>query len=159
MRGMRQINVFRTVVRKFASTVALAAMVVVPGILVGCGQPVVAGPVETVVSAELGEFYIKLDRASVPAGQVTFAVSNKGMMLHEMIIIKTDLAANKLPLGREGDPTRVNEDKVTVSGEVADIDPARTKTGTFDLKPGRYLLICNQPGHFASGQWIVFQVT
>jgi hypothetical protein len=59
--------------------------------------------VETIVTAEVGEHYIKLDRASVPAGQVTFAVSNTGMMLHELIIIKTDFAAGKLPLGREGD--------------------------------------------------------
>jgi uncharacterized cupredoxin-like copper-binding protein len=156
---MRQINVIGTIVRKFASTVAIGAMVVVPGILMGCGQAANAAPVETIVKAQLGEYYIKLDRASVPAGTVTFAVSNVGKMDHELIIIKTDLAANKLPLGREGDPTRVNEDKVGTVGEVADIASGKTKSGTFDLKPGRYLLICNQPGHFAAGQWIVFQVT
>lgn len=156
---MRQNTAIRTIVRKFASTVGLAAVLVVPGILAGCGQSANVAPVETIVTAKLGEYDIKLDKASVPAGQVTFAVSNVGKMDHELIIIKTDLTAGKLPLGREGDPTRVNEDKVETSGEVADIGPGKTLSGTFTLKPGKYLLICNQPGHFAAGQWIAFQVT
>jgi uncharacterized cupredoxin-like copper-binding protein len=28
-----------------------------------------------------------------------------------------------------------------------------TKTLTADLKPGRYVLICNLPGHYAMGMW------
>ena len=159
MRHMSQMNVIGTMVRKLASTVALAALVVVPGILGGCGQSGIGGPVETIVTAELGEYYIKLDKTSVPAGKVTFAVSNVGKMEHELIIIQTDLAADKLPMGRDGDPTRVDEDKVSTSGEVADIPSARTKSGTFDLKAGKYLLICNKAGHFPAGQWIAFKVT
>lgn len=159
MRRMSKVNAIGTMVRKLASTVALAALVVVPGILAGCGQSGTGGPVETIVTAELGEYYIKLDKTSVPAGKVTFAVSNVGKMEHELIIIQTDLAADKLPMGREGDPTRVDEDKVGTSGEVADIASGRTKSETFDLKAGKYLLICNKPGHFPAGQWIAFQVT
>jgi uncharacterized cupredoxin-like copper-binding protein len=156
---MNQMNVIGTMVRKLASTVALAALVVVPGILAGCGQSGTGGPVETIVTAELGEYYIKLSRASVPAGKVTFAVSNIGKMEHELIIIQTDLAADKLPMGRDGDPTRVDEDKVGTAGEVADVAAGKTSSGTFDLKAGKYLLICNKPGHFPAGQWIAFQVT
>ena len=159
MRRMRQMNVIGTMVRKLASTVALAALVVVPGIIAGCGQPATGGPVETIVTAELGEYYIKLSRTSVPAGKVTFAVSNVGKMEHELIIIQTDLAADKLPMGREGDPTRVDEDKVGTAGEVADIAAGKTSSGTFDLKAGKYLLICNKAGHFPAGQWIAFKVT
>ena len=159
-RPLRKMNVMRTMVRTLARTVALVTlMVVVPGAIVGCGQSGTGGPVETIVNAELGEYYIKLDQTSVPAGKVTFAAFNAGKMEHELIIIKTDLAADKLPMGREGDPTRVDEDKLATFGEVEDIAAKRTKSGTFDLTAGKYLLICNKAGHFVAGQWIAFQAT
>jgi len=154
-----------------AGVVALAALVVIPGILVGCGQSASGGTgggqVEQVdsvqgpssVTVELGEWYVKLDKKSVPAGSVTFAVSNVGAKPHELIIIQTDLTADKLPLGREGDPTRVDEDKLIPTGEVSDLASGDKKSETFDLKAGKYILICNMAGHFKNGQWTYFQVT
>jgi uncharacterized cupredoxin-like copper-binding protein len=157
----RKMNVKGTMLRRLAGTftLALATLLTIPGVLAACGQTGPGGPVETIVNTELGEYYIKLSQTSVPTGKVTFAVTNAGKMEHELIIIQTDLAADKLPMGREGDPTRVDEDKLTVSGEVEDIAPSRYKSGTFDLAPGKYLLICNKAGHFVAGQWIAFKVT
>jgi uncharacterized cupredoxin-like copper-binding protein len=44
-------------------------------------------------------------------------------------------------------------------GEVSELNPGATGSLTVALKPGRYLLICNVPGHFASGMWTEFEVT
>jgi uncharacterized cupredoxin-like copper-binding protein len=145
-------------VRTLASTIALAMLVVVPGVIAGCGQSGTGGTVESIVTAELGEYYIKLDKTTVPAGKVTFAVTNVGKMDHELIIFKTDLAADKLPTEKD-DPTRVDEEKIGAIGEVEDIGPNKTKSGTFDLTAGKYVLICNKPGHYVAGQRIAFEVT
>jgi uncharacterized cupredoxin-like copper-binding protein len=158
-----------------AGVVTLAALVVIPGILVGCGQSASGGTVggqaeqvdsiqgPTTVAAELGEngsqMYVKLDKKSVPAGQVTFDVSNVGAKPHEMLIFKTDLTADMLPMGRNGDPTRVDEDKLGAIGEVAGLNPGDKKSGTFDLTAGKYVILCNKAGHFPAGQWTYFQVT
>jgi uncharacterized cupredoxin-like copper-binding protein len=159
-----------------AGVVALAALVVIPGILVGCGQSASGGTVggqteqvdsiqgPSIVTAELGEkspsaMYVKLDKKSVPAGKVTFDVSNVGAKPHEMLIFKTDLTADMLPMGRNGDPTRVDEDKLGAIGEVAGLNPGDKKSGTFDLTAGKYVLLCNKAGHFPAGQWTYFQVT
>jgi uncharacterized cupredoxin-like copper-binding protein len=160
-----------------AGVVTLAALVVIPGILVGCGQSAsggtvasqkdqvesIQGPVASTVAAELGEngsqMYVKLDKKSVPAGPVTFDVSNVGAKPHEMLIFKTDLTADMLPMGRNGDPTRVDEDKLGAVGEVAGLNPGDKKSGTFDLTAGKYVILCNKAGHFPAGQWTYFQVT
>jgi Sulfocyanin (SoxE). len=90
---------------------------------------------------------------------VTFDVSNVGAKPHEMLIFKTDLTADKLPMGRNGDPNRVDEDKLGPIGEVSGLNPGDKKSGTFDLTAGKYVILCNKAGHFMAGQWIYLQVT
>ncbi|WP_245474327.1 sulfocyanin-like copper-binding protein [Mesorhizobium sp. M2A.F.Ca.ET.042.01.1.1] len=53
---------------------------------------------------------------------------------------------------------RVDEDKAGDKGEVSELDPGASGTLTVDLKPGKYVLICNVPGHFATGMWTEFTV-
>lgn len=164
------------IIGKLVTTVALAGLAGVSVFLAGCGQSQTGGtpsqqgattasPQSAAgasqpgsVKSELGEFYIKLDKDSVPAGKITFTVTNVGKMEHELIILKTDLAVDKLPTEKD-DPSRVDEDKIGTSGEVEDLASGKTKTGTFDLAAGRYVLICNKPGHYQAGQRIGFQVT
>ena len=43
--------------------------------------------------------------------------------------------------------------------ELGDLEPGNSGTLTLDLKPGKYLLFCNLPGHFASGMYHVLTVT
>ncbi len=48
------------------------------------------------VNVELGEWFVNAESASVSAGSITFAVSNRGAQAHEFIIIQTDLAPDAL---------------------------------------------------------------
>jgi uncharacterized cupredoxin-like copper-binding protein len=153
----------RVILKSMTSAAALTTLATLSVFLAGCGQTQSGsapsnGSAVQAVQAELGEYYIKLDRNSVPAGKVTFTVTNAGKMEHELIILKTDLAVDKLPAEKD-DATRVDEDKVGNSGEVEEIGPGKTKTGDFDLTAGRYVLICNKAGHYLAGQRIAFQVT
>lgn len=144
---------------KLLTTVVVAGLAVTSVLLMGCGQQTAGGASrESAVTAELGEYYIRLDTDTVPAGKINFTVSNVGKMEHELIVLKTDLPVDKLPPEKD-DPTRVDEDAIGTSGEVEEIGPGRTKTGTFELGAGKYVLICNKPGHYQAGQRIAFRVT
>jgi len=43
-------------------------------------------------------------------------------------------------------------------GEIPDLAPGKTGTLTVDLKPGSYVLFCNQPGHYHDGMSTVLTV-
>jgi uncharacterized cupredoxin-like copper-binding protein len=114
----------------------------------------------TTVEIELGEegpqLYLRATPATVAAGTVTFAVSNVGAMPHQMVVLKTDVAADKLPAGDGGKASE--EGRV---GATTDIAPGGDDQYlTFDdLEPGKYVLICNVPGHYGLGQYASFEVT
>jgi uncharacterized cupredoxin-like copper-binding protein len=68
------------------------------------------------------------------------------------------LANPKDTLPYVADENRVDEDKAGDKGEVSELDPGASGSLAVDLKPGKYVLICNVPGHFASGMWTEFTV-
>ena len=95
--------------------------------------------------------------AAVKAGEVTFKVKNSSKdTIHEMIVMY--LADPSKPLPYIAAENRVDEDKAGDKGEVSELDPGAVGVLTVDLKPGKYLLICNVPGHFATGMWATFTV-
>lgn len=94
---------------------------------------------------------------AVKAGKITFKVKNSSKdTIHEMIVMY--LANPKDPLPYIAAENRVDEDKAGDKGEVSELDPGASGTLTVDLKPGKYVLICNVPGHFATGMWTEFTV-
>jgi len=105
----------------------------------------------TTVAAILTEFKIESDATSAPAGSVSFALDNKGTVVHEFVVFQTDLAGDKLPLTADG--TAVDEEGggLTVVDEVEDIEVGATPTLTVDLPAGHYVLVCNVPAHYTSG--------
>jgi len=105
-----------------------------------------------------GQQVLQLDKKSVKAGKVVFDVSNISKdELHEFLVVKTPLAADKLPMNADG--TRVNESKLRNIKELGDLDPGKSGTITLNLKPGHYVLFCNQPGHYTGGMEGNFTVT
>lgn len=104
---------------------------------------------EQTVKATLRINTIQLNANDVKAGKVTFEVSNapNTALTHEFVVLKTDLAADKLPV-KNG---RVSESQFKKMGEVEDIAPGKSKRLTLKLAPGHYVVICNTPGHYAMG--------
>ncbi|WP_341319568.1 plastocyanin/azurin family copper-binding protein [Paraburkholderia sp. IMGN_8] len=101
------------------------------------------------IKATLLSNAIQLDMSRVKAGTVMFEVSNApdSAQTHELVVLKTDLAADKLPV-KNG---KVPESQFKKMGEVEDMAPGKGKRMTLKLAPGRYVLICNKPGHYAMG--------
>ena len=79
-------------------------------------------------------------------------------MEHELFFIKTDAAEGSLKV--ETATGEVDEAAVGTSpGEIAKIAAGATKSGTFDLTAGKYVLICNIAGHYALGMHAALVVT
>ena len=107
-----------------------------------------AGGAELDVSMK--EYSYTPSAAKTTAGAVNISAVNDGSLPHEMVIAKTNLDPSKLPTLDDGS---VNEDALDVPGEVSDVGPGATGTGTVDLKPGKYVMFCNLPGHYAAGMY------
>lgn len=104
-----------------------------------------------------GHLAFKLSTHYVKHGAVTFHDHNTDDdLVHEMVIIRTNLPANKLPYNKKAE--RVEENKLHGIGEIDDLKPNHKATKTFDLKAGRYVLICNEPGHYKRGMYTVLHV-
>lgn len=101
-----------------------------------------------------GPMTMTVSPATVPAGKVTFVVKNTGTIEHEMIVLKTDIAFDKLPVDAEG---KVSED--TSIGEVAEFAAGTTKSVTLDVTAGNYDLVCNIAKHYAMGMRVGFKAT
>ena len=93
---------------------------------------------------------LQVDRTQLKAGKVTFDVTNASQdQIHEMLVLRTDAVGQPLPYDAKDE--KVIEQNTQDLGEVADLDPGKGGTLTLDLRPGHYILICNQPGHFMHG--------
>lgn len=101
------------------------------------------------ITVGLGEWYVRPEQPSVPAGKVTFVARNAGAVEHELMI-------ERAPIRFEA-PGRPTEDAALAM--VEDIAPGATGRMTVRLAAGRYVLFCNLPGHYAAGQHTAFSVT
>jgi len=102
------------------------------------------------IGATERDFEISLDSSTASAGSATFHVTNDGPATHQFVILKTDDAPDALPLDNEGNADE-SADGIANAGIIEDITPGSSKDLTVDLKPGKYVVICNLPGHYKLG--------
>jgi len=82
------------------------------------------------VYAEDIHFDKKAYDATPTDGKLTIDYQSKGQLVHTLVIYDKN---NK------------------VVGETLRVNPGKTDTGTFDLPPGTYTMICDIPGHKEAG--------
>jgi uncharacterized cupredoxin-like copper-binding protein len=135
----------------------------------------------TVVNIALGEsglrYFVRPDQTRVQPGTVTFAVTNVGELTHEFIVYSNpvDVATGDLPINAEADEANLVEENIIGAAPYATppIVPSDKKLGdadhripgggwgaelTLDLAAGKYILLCNQPGHYGNKQYSAFTV-
>ncbi len=132
--------------RKLAFLVALAAAAL-------AASPVGAESSATKVSVRLLEFKVLPTPLKAKRGAVSFAVRNTGKVPHELVVLKTSVAPGKLTVkaGKAVETGRV--------GRVGPLKPGTSRTLALTLKAGKYVLLCNLPGHYGLGQRVGFAVT
>ncbi len=93
---------------------------------------------------------IKTDTPTVKAGRVTLqAINQSKELVHEVLVVAAPQSAAQLPYDAKHD--EVIERRIHSLGEIADLKPGATGKLTVNLRPGTYLLFCNQPGHYKAG--------
>jgi uncharacterized cupredoxin-like copper-binding protein len=105
-----------------------------------------------------GMMAVRADQVSVPAGSVTFDVTNwSRSVVHELVVVAVDSPTAPLPY--DYNSWRVVEDQIKVAGDSGELSPSASKTLELKLAPGNYLLICNLAGHYAAGMALPLTVT
>ena len=131
--------------------VGLLAIVVVAS---ACG----GGPADTSevpsLYVDLSDFKIVLDHQSIASGHVVIGIRNHASMLHELKVIKTDLAPDQLPV--DGATAKAKEDGKV--GELMNIAAGASRKLVLELTPGKYVIICNIAGHYQLGMRVGLEV-
>ncbi|NMM24419.1 MAG: hypothetical protein HHJ11_13165 [Phycicoccus sp.] len=113
----------------------------------------------------IGAMFLSADRATVPAGTVSFVATNIGSIEHELVVLP--LADGVAPGSRRiGGGNKVDETgslgEASNSGGAGageGITPGASGWVSLTLAPGRYEFVCNIAGHYADGMYTVLTVT
>lgn len=106
----------------------------------------------TTVAVRLKEWNVIPSVPSVRAGKTTFAVRNVGQLDHDFVVLRTNRAPGKLPIAG------TSAKEVGRVGETPVFRPGQTRRLSLTLKAGKYVLICNVPGHYKAGMFVGFRV-
>lgn len=152
-------------IRRVHSGVAVAALAIV---LAACGArstpygqatPSPGQPSKTTIHTYLQEWSIRAEPASAKTGEISFMAHNQGTGPHELVVVKTSLAADRLPVGTDGKVIEGGPVEVVGEIEPEELSPTMVATKTFSLAAGDYVLVCNIENHYSQGMRTVFTVT
>lgn len=145
---------------------ATAALALLTGVIAtGCGggdnttttQAQTTGegaPKGEALEIKMGDYFFDPKDASAKAGSVTISAPNNGKLVHELVLAKTNQGPASLPTTSNGEVDEAKlESRGEVAGEIADVAAGDTKQGTLKLTPGKYVMFCNLPGHYAQGMY------
>ena len=114
-------------------------------------EPLIITLQDSSTDASIAHMRIVLDRDTVKSGTVTLQAENQSKTLvHEVLIVRDD-GIKDLPF--DAKHGQVIESRLRRMGEIADLAPGRSGKLKLNLKPGTYLLFCNQPGHYRDGMF------
>jgi uncharacterized cupredoxin-like copper-binding protein len=163
-----------------SATVAGLLLAMVGG---GCGgttsqggqpddRPAATSQPQSSVQVNLVDFAIDREPDSVPAGEVTFEVTNDGYATdadgdpvssisggqHNFEVLRTDLPAGDLPVSDLNFAVDVEAPGIELSGSVLPLSDGARESLTVDLESGAYVLICNLTSHYQRGMWAELSV-
>lgn len=99
---------------------------------------------------------IKVSKQVVKTGDVTFEVRNASKdAIHEMVVFPYK-DGEQMPYSEA--ESRIDEEAAGDMGEVSELDPGKAGALKLSLKPGKYVLVCNIPGHYMNGMWAILTV-
>jgi uncharacterized cupredoxin-like copper-binding protein len=105
-----------------------------------------------------GKDRILLSTNTVKAGPVEFHVKNVSKTeMHEFLITPWKGKTTALPY--DAKESQVIEHKLTHLEGIEDMKPGAVAILRVPLKPGRYVVFCDQPGHYKLGMKARFTVT
>ncbi len=113
----------------------------------------------------MGMARVLVSQGAVSAGTVSLRVLNQGAATHELVVLPLPAGqpAGARTVGTDGQVDETGSlgeaSRSCGAGEGDGITAGATGWVTLTLKPGRYELICNLPGHYAAGMHTELDVT
>jgi uncharacterized cupredoxin-like copper-binding protein len=103
------------------------------------------------VTATESDFTIHLSASHVAAGPFALIADNRGPSPHELVVFRTSLPLNKLPLDSAGNIIEDSPQLVKVADSGTNVAPGQSRRLYTVLTPGTYVFVCNLPGHYRLG--------
>lgn len=115
---------------------------------------------DTTVAITLADYSFSPNEIEVPAGIVTFEVTNDGPESHELAFLP---GGGEVPLTEEGEPDEAALEEAGAF-ELEAFAPGQTCNATYDLAPGTYTMFCiveTEDGstHYEQGMQGILRVT
>ncbi len=107
------------------------------------------------VTVVLKSYSVSVDPESVPAGKVSFKIQVASGS-HALSVLRTDIPPDQLPINEHGQAQTLDPRIQIVA---ADGPNAQDRYLEAELKPGRYVLICNDSADYARGMRTGLTVT
>jgi len=112
---------------------------------------------------------VDLEAGSAAAGREVIEVTNTGSTEHEVVILRTEKAADELALGLHGVSIKysgelvVGEDHIALGhkhrqGEVLGLRPGEPQRYQVELERGHYVVYCQTASHYLAGERAEFTV-
>ena len=115
------------------------------------------------LAVTLDEGVLAASASTVRSGALQIDTTNAGAADHEILIVRTELPADRLGDPRFagiyvlGQPHAHFEEAAGLKSR--HIRPGGSRRDVVDLAPGNYVLFCGLPGHYESGQRAALRVT
>lgn len=113
----------------------------------------------------LGPMMLMPRTATASAGRVTVVLVNAGVRPHELVVLPlaAGQSAGQRSVGADdtvGEQGALGEAEAVcrVGDEPERVGPGGSGQVTLDLKPGRYEVVCNLPGHYRAGMYAILTV-
>ncbi|ALE92773.1 hypothetical protein AOC05_11445 [Arthrobacter alpinus] len=112
-----------------------------------------------------GVMRLQADQATVPHGSVSFLVTSRGSITHEMVVLplpEPQIVGTR-PIGGDGKLDETGSlgeaSNTCAEGAGQGILPGGSGWVSITLAPRRYELLCNLPGHYGAGMYTQLTVT
>ena len=103
-------------------------------------------PADVDVAVRMQDYKVLLSVTTVKPGSVRFGIKNEGGLEHSFELLRTDLPFDKLPTTPDA---KAKEDGLVK--QIKSIPVGKVSVITADLAAGKYVVICNIPGHYQLG--------
>jgi hypothetical protein len=126
-------------------------------------------PDDGIYEIELQDGAIALESTELPVGRQVIEVTNTGTEEHEIVVVRTDMDPDEIPVGLHGVSASmagkviIGEDHAAAGhthkpGEILGLLPVRSQRYQVDLASGHYVVLCQTENHYLEGERTQFEV-
>jgi uncharacterized cupredoxin-like copper-binding protein len=126
------------------TTLRVTAAIALLAALTACGSPSEVDAQST-ITVTISDDTLVMDPTTVPAGEISFGITNEGSDVHELEVFAGQLSDVEIV------QNIADMSDFELIDEVEDIVPGSFLTLDVTLEPGQYVVMSNYPGEVADG--------